>query len=183
MPGNRLALEICLTTGIRVSDALNLKTAQLQQAEHNGGRVTVRELKTGKNHRVRIPMELLYRCMDRAGRVYVFEGRFDRLRHRTRQAVWKDLHRAARLFRLDVHVSPHSTRKAWAVDEYRRVGDLGMVQREMNHSDPAITMLYAMADQLEGRKAERNPCAPRLQAGRGGGHIPSAGNSYTCSIK
>ena len=101
---------------------------------------------------VRVPMELLYRCMDRAGRVYVFEGRFDRLRHRTRQAVWKDLHRAARLFRLDVHVSPHSTRKAWAVDEYKRTGNLKRVQREMNHTDPAVTMLYALADQLEDRK-------------------------------
>lgn len=152
MPGNRLVLEVCLSTGLRVSDALGLKTAALEKAAKGNGRLTVRELKTGKNRRVRIPMELLYRCMDCAGRVYVFEGRFDRLRHRTRQAVWKDLHRAARLFRLDVHVSPHSTRKAWAVDEYHRTGSLRRVQAEMNHSDPAITALYAMADSLEKRK-------------------------------
>lgn len=152
MPGNRLALEVCLSTGLRVSDALGLKTSQLERAEHSDGRLTVRELKTGKNRRVRIPMELLYRCMDRAGRVYVFEGRFDRLRHRTRQAVWKDLHRAAKLFRLDVHISPHSTRKAWSVDEYRRTGSLKRVQRSLNHTDPAVTMLYALADQLEDRK-------------------------------
>jgi site-specific recombinase XerD len=152
MPENRLALEVCLSTGLRVSDALCLKTAALERAGHHDGRLTVRELKTGKNRRVRIPMELLLRCMDRAGRVYVFEGRFDRLRHRTRQAVWKDLHRAAKLFRLDVHVSPHSTRKAWAVDEMHRCHDLRKVQREMCHSDPSITMLYAMADELERRK-------------------------------
>lgn len=152
MPENRLVMEVCLSTGLRISDALGLKVRQLLQAENNGGRVTVRELKTGKNRRVRIPAELITRCMERSGRVYVFEGRFDRLRHRTRQAVWKDLHRAAKLFRLDVHISPHSTRKAWAVDEYRRVGDMGRVQREMNHSSAEITMLYALADQLEKRK-------------------------------
>ena len=84
--------------------------------------------------------------------MYVFEGRFDRLRHRTRQAVYKDLRRAAKLFRLDVHVSPHSARKAWAVDEYHRTGSITRVQRNLNHTDPSVTMLYALADQLEARK-------------------------------
>lgn len=152
MPENRLCLEICLCTGLRVSDALGLKTAALQHAAQHDYRLTVRELKTGKNHRVRIPSELLLRCMDRAGRVFVFEHRFDRLKHRTRQAVWKDLNRTAKLFRLKIHISPHSTRKSWAVDEYHRTGDLQRVQHEMNHSDPAITMLYAMADELQRRK-------------------------------
>lgn len=152
MPENRLCLEVCLSTGLRVSDALSIKTAALERAGHSEGRMTVRELKTGKNRRVRIPHELLLRCMDRAGRVYVFEGRFDRLKHRTRQAVWKDLHRAGKLFRLDVHISPHSTRKAWAVDEYHRTGSIEKVKREMCHSDPSITMLYALADEMERRK-------------------------------
>lgn len=152
MPANRLALEVCLATGLRISDALSLHTDDLVRAAHSNGRLTVRELKTGKLRRIRIPRELLDRCLARAGRMYVFEGRLDRYKHRTRQAVWKDLHRAAKLFRLDVHISPHSTRKAWAVDEYHRCHDLRRVQRALCHSDPTITMLYAMADELERRK-------------------------------
>lgn len=152
MPANRLVMEVCLTTGYRVSDVLGLKTEQLERSSHNGGRVTVRERKTGKLRRCRVPADLIYRCMSQAGRVYVFEGRFDRLRHRTRQAVYKDLRRAAKLFRLDVHVSPHSARKAWAVDEYHRTGSITRVQRNLNHTDPSVTMIYALADQLEARK-------------------------------
>jgi hypothetical protein len=38
------------------------------------------------------------------------------------------------------------------VDEYHRTGDLVEVQRNLNHTDPSVTMLYALADQLEARK-------------------------------
>lgn len=42
MPPNRLALEVSLATGLRISDVLNLRTERLEE------RMTIRELKTGK---------------------------------------------------------------------------------------------------------------------------------------
>lgn len=150
-PPNRLALEVSACTGLRIGDVLNLRTAQLAE------RITVRELKTGKTRRIRLPGHLLDRLIGQAGKVWAFEGRNDYRLHRTRQAVYKDLRRAARLFRVTAHVSPHSARKIYAVAEYRRTGSLRRVQELLKHDSEAVTMLYAMADQMEERHQKGRP--------------------------
>ena len=53
MPANRLVMECCMATGLRVGDVLALKTADVQ----HGQRMTVREQKTGKSRRVYWPAE------------------------------------------------------------------------------------------------------------------------------
>lgn len=147
-PPNRLVMETCLTTGLRLSDVLNLRADKLAQ------RMTVRELKTGKNRRVYLPTELLDRLSAEAGKIYVLENRLDYRKHRTRQAVYKDLKRAAHLFRLpaNLQISPHSARKIFAVLAYQRTRDLSRVRELLNHTSEGVTMLYAMADQLTARK-------------------------------
>ena len=152
MPQNRLALQVSETTGLRIGDVLSLKTARLKQ------RMTVRESKTQKSKRIYLPENLYTEMLRQAGKVWVFEGRLTAKKHRTRQAVFKDLRRTARLFRLDgrkiaEHVSPHTARKIYAVEELKKYGgNVKRVQRLLNHSDEAVTMLYAMADQLTARR-------------------------------
>ena len=92
-----------------------------------------------------------------AGKKYVFEHSNDPERHRTRQAVWKDVKRAARAFRLPQNVAPHSARKVYAVDLLAKYGDIAKVQRALNHSGPSVTMIYAMADQLYRQKYHKKP--------------------------
>lgn len=53
--------------------------------------------------------------------------------------------------KLSENIGPHSARKIFAVDLYRRTGDLEAVRKALNHSDQAVTMLYAMADELTTR--------------------------------
>ena len=149
MPANALALEVSAHTGLRIGDVLALKTADLRQ------RMSVREEKTGKRRRIYLPADLLDRLIAQAGKIWVFEGRTDYRRHRTRQAVWKDLRRAASAFRLAEHVSPHTARKVYAVEAYRESGgDLEAVQKRLLHSDPAVTAIYAMADALTARRVQ-----------------------------
>lgn len=112
--------------------------------------MTIRETKTGKSRRVSIPPRLLEELQKQAGEVYVFEGANDRLKHRTRQAVWKDLKRAAKAARIPANVGPHSARKVYAVELYRRRG-LQAAQAALNHDEPAVTLLYALADELRQR--------------------------------
>ncbi|MGX8711898.1 MAG: tyrosine-type recombinase/integrase [bacterium] len=148
MPANRLACEVSACTGLRIGDVLNLRSARLCE------RFTVRELKTGKTRRVTLPRDLLDRLIAQSGKIFVFEGRENYRKPRTRQAVYKDLTRAAKLFRIrGTHISPHSARKIYAVGEYRRTGSLQRVKELLNHSDEAVTMLYAMADELSARRA------------------------------
>lgn len=149
MPANRLACEISLATGLRIGDVLALRRQQLEKS----GRVQVRESKTGKTRRVYIPEQLRLEALAQAGDVYLFEHRQDPGRCRTRQAVYKDLRRASVLFRVKEHVSPHTARKVWAVEAYRRSGgDLKRVSQLLQHENEAVTMLYAMADVLTERR-------------------------------
>ena len=156
MPKNRLAVEIAMATRLRISDVLNIKTEQIMP--HNGAksspcRITVRQLKTGKSIRVYIPRELREQMLAIAGRKYVFEGRTDWRKHRTRQAIAKDLERARKILRIPrLVISAHTARKIWAVDRFKATGDLQKVQKELGHTDPTITAIYAMADTLTQRK-------------------------------
>jgi integrase len=156
MPANRLALETSMTTGLRISDVLHLKTADLVRT----ARPTITERKTGKRRRVYFPRALRDALLLQAGRFFIFEGRYDERHPRTRQAVFKDLKRVAKLYRIDgekirANVAPHSARKIFAVQDFRAHGNLERVRRLLNHSEEAVTMLYALADRLE-RKQRRS---------------------------
>ncbi len=141
-PSNRLACRVALHTGLRIGDVLALKTADLKPIFY------VREAKTGKRRRVGLPRELLDDMKAQAGAVYVFENRYNINKHRTRQAVWADVKRAQRLFRLRENIGPHSLRKVYAVDLLRKYGDIEKVRRALNHGSVSTTMIYALADKI-----------------------------------
>lgn len=148
MPPNRLAIEMSMRYGMRIGDVLATRRMDVEK-----GSWTYKEEKTGKSRRIRLPELFQKRLLAQSGKIYVFEHRTDWKRHRTRQAVYKDIRRAAKAFRLDEHVSTHTARKIYAVDAYRRSGgDLKHVQKLLNHSDEAVTMIYALADGLQSRK-------------------------------
>lgn len=147
MPENREALLLSLDYGMRIGDVLRMPANALVT-----GRWSFQEEKTGKRRRVRLSASHIAACRAFAGKYYVFPHRTDPRKHRTRQAVYKDLKRIARAFRLR-YCSPHSARKTYAVDRFRQSGgDLKRVQRLLNHSDEAVTVLYALADQLDTRR-------------------------------
>lgn len=147
-PENRLACEISLATGLRINDVLALTPQKVRKQ-----RFTLREEKTGKTRLIRLPKELVDRALACSGQHYIFEGRLDGRKHRTRQAVFKDLKRACKAFGVKEHLSPHSLRKVFAVEEFTRSGgNLKKVQKLLNHDSEAVTMLYAMANQVGKRK-------------------------------
>ena len=139
-PENALVMRVALETGLRVGDVLALRPPVKAQ-------FWITEQKTGKRRRVNL--------------------RREREKHRTRQAVWRDVTRAARAFRLPVNVTPHSARKRYAVEKLRQNrGKLAAVQKAMNHSDQSVTMLYAMADSLYNAKYEQGPDGRIRRRGR-----------------
>lgn len=151
-PANRLVCRVCVATGLRVGDVVQLRTEQLAP------QFWITEQKTGKRRRVNLTAALLAELKAQAGKVWVFEGSKGPDHHRTRQAVWRDVKRAAKAFRLPQNVSVHSLRKVWAVDKLEKArGNLAVVQRGLNHSDQATTMIYAMAYQLyQAKYGKRN---------------------------
>lgn len=147
MPPNRLAIEVSMRYGMRIGDVLSMRREDVVR-----GSWTYKEEKTGKSRRIRLSELLQQRLLAQSGRIFIFEHRTDWKRHRTRQAIYKDIRRAAKAFRLEEHVSPHSARKIYAVDAYKRYGDIKRVQKLLNHSSEAVTMIYALADALDKKK-------------------------------
>lgn len=154
-PENALIMRVALHTGLRIGDVLQLQTAQLAP------RFWVTESKTGKRRQVGLPQPLLSDLEKQAGDKWVFPGR-DGRKPRTRQAVWKDVKRAAKALRLPQNVAPHSARKVFAVELLSRYGDIDRVRRALNHNSAAVTLIYALADkQLQSKNRRRRSAAGR----------------------
>ena len=160
-PVNRLIVRTMIETGLRISDVLSLEFWQISN------NFWVTERKTGKRKHVGLSTQLVDDIRasaaeyiprevirDAAGKkkgaatAWAFPSPRDWRNHRTRQGVWKDIKRAARAFRIDANVAPHSMRKYYAVELMKKYGDIERVRRALNHSDTSITLIYAMADSL-----------------------------------
>lgn len=162
-PENRLAIEVSLATGLRIDDVLGLKTEVVKKTY----RPTVVDKKTHKSHRIYLPVELRQRMLAQAGQVYIWPGRNDPdCKHRTRQAVYKDMQRAVDIMRhaswvskpkKGETISPHSARKCAAVRAYKSKGfdaARAMLQHDKGH--PAVTLLYILSDQPDILRSSRS---------------------------
>lgn len=145
---NRLAVLVSMHTGLRISDVLALRTEDIKKQ-----RFSVVEQKTGKRRKIRLSDRLLDDLLRISGKIYVFENRCDYRKHRTRQAVYKDLKRASNLLRVSttITISPHTARKIYAVEAYKMKPNMKHIKELLNHDSEAVTMIYAMADQLTER--------------------------------
>lgn len=150
--GNSLVCQVSLHTGLRISDVLRLRMEQLKP------RFWVVEQKTGKHRQVGIPEELREAIKEHNARAgggsWCFPGA-DTGKHRTRQAVWRDMKRVADFYRLKVNVAPHSMRKVYAVELMKKYGDIEKVKRALNHESASVTMLYVLAAKLAEAKREK----------------------------
>lgn len=152
--GNRLACAVALRTGLRIGDVLSLRREQIAP------RMWITESKTGKRRQVGMPTALAKEVKRYSESVapsspWAFPGRKPGA-HRTRQAVWKDVKRAAASMRLKTNAAPHSFRKVYAVELMEKYGDIERVRRALKHDRQTTTMIYAMADlRLRSRNTRR----------------------------
>lgn len=154
-PSNELVVRAILRTGLRISDVLELRPEQIRR------QVWVTEKKTGKRKQVGFDDALAAAILDQASDDWAFPSPQDKKKHRTRQAVWWDIKRAAKAFRLPQNVGPHSMRKVYAVRLMERYGDIEKVRRALNHRYHTTTMIYAMADHLLTTKPKAHPYRAR----------------------
>lgn len=157
---NALVIRVCLQTGLRVGDVVSIKTDTLKECSDNGYKLKITEQKTNKKRSVFLGKKLTDLLLRQAGKIYVFQGRAGEDTHRTRQAVYKDIKRAGKLFRIKENLTPHSVRKIYAVKLYEKYGNIAKVRKALNHSNDGVTMIYALADhiteQQKGNKKSRD---------------------------
>lgn len=137
---NVLALRLSCETGLRIGDVLKVKPSDI-----DGTKLTYTAQKTGKSGVKSISPDLSRRLKSIQGRYFVFEGRTDERKHRTRQTVYTDLKRACRELGVPGQVSPHSARKNYAVGVYRKDG-LNKAKNELQHDSELVTLGYVLSD-------------------------------------
>lgn len=152
-----LPLWIAAEGGMRIGDILALKAENV-----NIGQVSFRAQKTGKEAVISFEGDLqrvLTARAEYAARyqpdkyAWLFPSPKDRRKHLTRQAVWHRVKRACRDAGLPSKgVAPHSFRKRFAVDLFRREG-LGAVQAALQHDRAQTTEIYALSDFTSGENA------------------------------
>ena len=145
---NVLALRVSLETGLRVGDVLALTDTQIVGRTLRG----VAE-KTGKKYRKVISYDLAKRLKQLSPNAagYIFPHRTKPTDHRTRQAVWQNMKKAAALMGVQLNAAPHSARKTYAVQKFHDSG-LEAAMKELQHDRLSTTMLYAFSDMLQGKR-------------------------------
>ena len=132
---NYLAIRVSLETGLRIGDVVSLKTSAL-----HGDVIEFTASKTGKQGKAKISRELADKLKRYAGSDFVFTSS-SKSGHRTRQAVWQDIKKAAKACGITVNVAPHSARKTFAVNVAKRQG-FSAAQRALQHDNPSTTVGY-----------------------------------------
>ena len=161
---DRAMLETIYATGLRVSELVNLTLSGLDAA---GGLVRV----TGKGGRERI-VPLGQEALAYLGQ-YLNDARPELLRDRvseaifvtrrggpmSRQAFWQLIKRYATIAGVDVALSPHSLRHAFATHLLNHGADLRSVQMLLGHSDLSTTQIYTHVARarLQSLHAEHHP--------------------------
>ncbi len=168
---DRTMLELLYATGLRVSELVNLRTAQV-----NLNQGVIRILGKGNRERL-IPLGeeavrwitdfargpraeiLLERQTD-----YLFPTRRgDRM---TRQAFWHIIKRYARKAGVAKELSPHTLRHAFATHLLNHGADLRVVQMLLGHSDLSTTQIYTHVAR-ERMKELHSQHHPRVSRERG----------------
>lgn len=144
---DRAMLEVLYATGLRVSELVSLKFAQVNL---NQGVLRV----TGKGRRERLvplgaeAIDWLRRFVEE-GRETILQGRrsdhlfpTSRGDYMTRQTFWHLLKRHARRAGIEKPLSPHTLRHAFATHLLNHGADLRVVQMLLGHSDLSTTQIY-----------------------------------------
>ena len=144
---DRTMLELLYATGVRVSELINLKLAQL-----NLNQGVLRIIGKGDRERL-IPLgdeaqEWLKEFIDGPRVEILLERQTDYLfptrrgDRMTRQAFWHIIKRYGKKAGIQKHLSPHTVRHAFATHLLNNGADLRVVQLLLGHSDLSTTQIY-----------------------------------------
>jgi integrase/recombinase XerD len=144
---DRAMLEILYASGLRVSELVGLKSAQLS---HDMGVMRIMG-KGSKERLVPVGEEALLwvRSYLQEARPELLAGRVSdalfvttRAKPMTRQAFWQNIKRYATRAGISTSISPHTLRHAFATHLLNHGADLRVVQMLLGHADISTTQIY-----------------------------------------
>lgn len=160
-PDRALVFRVALQTGLRIGDVLKIRTRDVRHVGAGAFEIRYRAEKTKKEGRALVFGDVgkqMFALRDPKRRnAFLWPGK-GKNGHITRQTAWNWLKNAAKAAKIEIKgVSPHSLRKNFAVG-LRKSEGLDAAQKALQHTDSAITAIYAFADVYSGA----DPNAPVL---------------------
>lgn len=137
---NGFLLTFGINTGLRISDILPLKVADVRDKSH----LVITEKKTGKPKRFKINQALRDSIQSYTAGLededFLFTSE-KRPKPITRVRAYQILNGTARKVGLS-EIGTHTLRKTFGYHFYQRTRDIATLQMIFNHSHPAITLKY-----------------------------------------
>lgn len=147
-----LPLRISEETGLRIGDCVDLLCGQIAKVKGNPIiRTTAQKTKKTGDFEI---SDSLYKILRKRIQSHHYKRddflfpSYGKTGHLTRQAAWSRMKRAAAELGIEpAGISPHSLRKCFAVALMRERG-LDAVRRALQHSNDAVTRVYAYSDTI-----------------------------------
>lgn len=146
---NELLFVLGINTGLRISDILALRIADVSTKKGVVDRLELREKKTKKKREIALSKKtcrLIERYLERERpAAHVEEPLFRSQkggRAISRQHAYDILNRAAQSVGITERIGTHSLRKTFGYFAYKQGIDLAMIQKLLNHSKQTETLRY-----------------------------------------
>lgn len=136
-----LLFLIGINSGLRISDLLKLKVADVKNKEY----IELIEQKTNKYKRFPITksfkheLEEFISCKD--GEEWLFKSKRGK-RPITRIQAYRIISKACLKAGITAHIGTHTLRKTFGYHFYRENKDVALLQCIFNHSTPSVTLRY-----------------------------------------
>jgi integrase len=146
---NELLFVLGINTGLRISDILDIKVADLLTKNGVVDRLELREKKTKKKRTIALSKKtyrLIERYLEKERPAVRYEEPLFRSqkggRSISRQHAYDILNKAARAVGITERIGTHSLRKTFGYFAYKQGIDLAMIQKLLNHSSQTETLRY-----------------------------------------
>ncbi len=146
---NELLFVLGINTGLRISDILSLKVADVSTKKGVVDRLELREKKTNKKRVIALnkkTQRLIQRYLDLERPSAQYNEPLFRSQKGgkaiSRQHAYEILNEAARSVGVTERIGTHSLRKTFGYFAYKQGIDLSMIQKLLNHSSQTETLRY-----------------------------------------
>lgn len=131
-----------INTGLRISDLLTLKVADVRDKNH----IVIKEQKTGKSKRFLIngsfKQSLQCYINSMSDNEYLFQSRNGENKTLTRMQAYRIINDACKQVGIKDQIGTHTLRKTFGYHHYQQYKDVAILQDIFNHSAPSVTLRY-----------------------------------------
>jgi integrase len=137
---------IGINTGLRISDILELKVADVRDKTH----ITIKEEKSGREKKFLInphlKEDIAKYIINMKDWEYLFQSQKGHNKPISRVQAYRVLRKAAEELGID-NVGTHTLRKTFGYHHYLKNRDIALLQDLFNHSSPSLTLNYIGIDE------------------------------------